>query len=286
LGTLVEVAATGSAATLPGAIEAAFSAIELVQRLMSFHDENSDVSRINAAHPGVVVNVDAHTYTVLEYARRLSERTGGAFDITVASILVRNGFLPQRSRASQSDVVNEVTFRDLELLAGNQVRWRRLGCIDLGGIAKGYAVDCAVAAMKSTGVVSGVVNAGGDLRCFGDKQAIHVRRPDAPAELLALGWLREGAIATSAGYFAGVQVDGRQIDPLVDPQSRNCVAWGDSVSVVAAECMAADALTKVVRLAPMGIHDLLTGLEAQAVVIKDRTASTCGLTLLEQDGEG
>ena len=102
LGTLVEVRVTAALvpeargpAALHTAIDAAFAAVERVQRRMSFHDERSDVSRINAAPAGEMVSIHAETYEVLSAARTLGDLCEGAFDIATAESLVRNQFLPE-----------------------------------------------------------------------------------------------------------------------------------------------------------------------------------------------
>lgn len=281
LGTLVEIKATGAAHILPVAVSEAFELIERVHELMSFHDQRSDVSRINAADAGSEICVDAHTYRVLEFARQLGDFSGGTFDIATAAVLVQQGFLPHHRPVAAPSF--EVTYRDLELIENQRVRWRRKGWIDLGGIAKGYAVDGAIAVLQSHGICSGVVNAGGDLRCFGEAQAMHVRQPDAPASPVYLGRLSDHALATSAGYFSGIEENGKRIEPLVDPVRRSCTLWGGSISVVAPNCMTADALTKVVRLAPKYIAEILARFSAQAIEIKHYKMRTCGVMLLQQE---
>jgi thiamine biosynthesis lipoprotein len=281
LGTLVEISADGAAHSLPAAIEAAFASVGQVQQLMSFHELNSDVSRINAAEAGEAVSVDSHTFRVLNFARRLSELSDGAFDITMAPILVENGFLPERT---SEPIPSGTSYRDLILLPGNCVRWsRRKGWIDLGGIAKGYAVDCAVAVLRSRGVTTGIVNAGGDLRCFGKAQPIHTRHPSAPTMLVRLGWLSDAALASSAGYFSGIDLGSRRIDPLVDPRRRCCTSWDASTSVAAPDGMTADALTKIIRLVPETAPNILDYFDAQAIVIDHQGMRCCGRPLLQAD---
>ena len=294
LGTLVEIRAGGPAARVAGGIAAAFAAVERVQRLMSFHDAGSDVSRINRTPAGREVAVDPETYGVLRHALDLGHRSAGAFDIAVAPSLVSAGFLPRPARGellpggellpeAADDSVNSARFSDLELLPGCAVRWRRTGWIDLGGIAKGYAVDVAVAALRSHGITHGLVNAGGDLRGFGDRLwPIQIRAPEEPKTLFDVGGLRDAAIATSAGYRGG-RGAGSPVDPIVDPGSGNCVAWNASISVVASHCMSADALTKVVRLAPAALPALLEHYDAQAVLADDRGVRSCGRNRLQRD---
>jgi hypothetical protein len=143
LGTIVDITAEGDT-DLSVAIEAAFASIEEVQRLMSFHDAKSDVSRINTAQAGDEISIDPHTFRVLCVARQLFEISGGLFDLTTASVLAANGFLP---RPGKEAIPIDASYHDLLLLPDNRVRWHRKGWIDLGGIAKGYAVDCAIAAL-------------------------------------------------------------------------------------------------------------------------------------------
>lgn len=278
LGTFVEIEAEGLPdADLEVAINAAFDAVELVERLMSFHNPDSDLSRINAAEAGREIAVDPQTFNVLEFARELSDASDGAFDITIAPSLVESGFLPE---GPAEPMPRGATYRDLQLLPAHRVRWRRKGWADLGGIAKGYAVDYAVAALRFHGVINAVINAGGDLRCFGTPQSIHVRHPDEPTTLMWLGILTDAAFATSAGYFSSVESDNRRINPLVDPKCRSCISWGGSISVAAYDGMTADALTKVIRLKPESAPRILEIFGAQAIVIDREGARCCGRPLL------
>lgn len=281
LGTLVDIRVDAEAAQAAHAIEAAFAVVEQIHHLMSFHETNSDVSRINAADAHCAVNIDPHTYRVLAFARHIGDLSDGAFDIAVADILVKDGFLPNNRKGSLP--AGAATYRDLDLLPDNCVQWQQHGWIDLGGIAKGYAVDCAVETLQSHGIRHGVVNAGGDLRCFGEAESIHVRQPNSPTTLMHLGWLRDCAMATSGGYFSGTGGEDHRIDPLIDPRQRVSTTWNESVSVVASDCMTADALTKVVRLAPDAAPHLLAHFNAQAVVINQAGMRTCGASLLQQE---
>ena len=274
LGTFVEIRASGAVARLENAVRAAFAAIERVQRLMSFHDPHSDVSRINAAQSGEPLCVDPETHAVLRAARSFGVLSDGIFDIASAATLVRHGLLPY-SPGVQA-VRSGATYRDLELLQENRIRWHRKGWIDLGGIAKGYAVDRAVETLRSHGLASGIVNAGGDLRCFGESQLIHLRAAKDPIALLQLGVLADAAIATSADYFSSRESGAARVGALVDPRRAQCVAWEGSVSVVARDCMSADALTKVIALAPEYAPRLLERLDAQAFIADHQGIQVCG----------
>ncbi len=272
LGTLVEIGARGPDA--PAAIEAAFTRVHEVHRLMSFHEADSDVSRINRAPPGQAVLVDPHTHRVLGFARRVSAASRGIFDVTIADVLVRHGFLPPVPAQIAHAV--EATWADLEVLDGSRVCWNRPGRIDLGGIAKGYAVDTAVEVLHACGAVAGIVNAGGDLRIFGAPQPVHVRLPKSPGSLVTLGQFSDCALATSGSYFSATGTPGVQHEPLVNRGRRLCAARRESATVLAPDCMTADALTKVVRLAPRIAPALLSQFNAGAIIIQGKNFQYIG----------
>jgi thiamine biosynthesis lipoprotein len=261
LGTLVEIQASGLAvAQLERAVENAFAAIERVQRAMSFHDADSDLSRINRHAARRAVRVEPSTWTVLRHTVTLARASDGAFDPTIAPVLQAWGLLPGklpcRGRGSAAD-----DWRAIRLLPGNRVRLLAPVTLDLGGIAKGYAVDRAVAALRCSGVPQGLVNAGGDLRVFGPSPApVHVRHPTEPGRFFSLGELHDGALATSALTWTRA---------LVDPKSRTACGQGVSITVLARTAWLADALTKIVAVTPdpTTAEPLLARHRARAVVL-------------------
>ncbi|HEY9199771.1 MAG TPA: FAD:protein FMN transferase [Gammaproteobacteria bacterium] len=269
LGTLVEISAGGPDANhVAAAIAQAFRAVETVHRLMSYHDPHSDVSRINREAALRPVTVHAWTWRVLAAAEKISEASDGLFDITVAPVLAGLGYLPRHH--GFPPVSGRGNWRHLELLPECRVRCTHPLHIDLGGIAKGFAVDMAIEILLACGMSHGRVNAGGDLRLFGtEMQTIHVRRPDSPTRLLPLIEIRQGAVATSAGYFAAKRVAGRHVSPHIHPHYRSAIAPDHSVTVLAEECIMADALTKAVLADPAKAGTLLAQFAACAFVMRD-----------------
>lgn len=265
LGTLVEIGAAGAdLPVLDAVIDRAFAAVRRVHACMSYHDAASDVSRLNRLGRGTTT-VDAHTWRVLAVARRVSEASGGRFDISIAPSLVRQGFLPAHPELAEPD--GDAGWQHIELLDGNRVRLTRTLNVDLGGIAKGYAVDCALEILREAGLSAGRVNAGGDLRLFGGSpETVHVRHPARATRLLPLCETRSGAIATSATYYSRLARDAKA-SPLIDPATRRPCTAARSVSVMADRCVIADALTKVVFAAPEVAPDALHRLGAHAVVL-------------------
>lgn len=274
LGTLVEIAATAdSDAVASAAVARAFDAVATIQSLMSYHDPASDVSRLNRAG-AAVVDVDAQTWHVLDVAQAVSAASDGLFDVSVAPELVRHGYLPRHDDAPRP--ARDASWRDIELLADRRVRLARPLQIDLGGIAKGHAVDAALRVLRAAGVHAARVNAGGDLRVFGDTtQTIHVRHPRDATRLLPLCGLREGALATSALYFSKAD-EQRPASPLIDARTRRACDHAYSVSVLADDCIVADALTKVVFADPARAPAVLERFGAHAVIADAVPATSSG----------
>jgi FAD:protein FMN transferase len=269
LGTLVEITALGeNPVQLERSVDAAFSDVAKVHRLMSYHNPRSDVSYMNReAFPKSVI-VHRWTWRVLEAAQQFARESNGAFSVTIAPILAGWRYLPrQRYRADAA-----ATWRDIFLRKNCRVFFRRQLTVDLGGIAKGFAVDRAVEVLKRNGVMAGIVNAGGDLRVFGSAaQLVHLRHPTQPKRAAGAVRLRERAIATSGIYFVRTKNRGRYVSPILDARTGRAVCDLISVTVGAANCMTADALTKVVFALREQAAPLLARYSADAL-------------LLEQDG--
>ncbi|MBC7163194.1 FAD:protein FMN transferase [Immundisolibacter sp.] len=265
LGTLVGIEATGlPPAQLARAIDRAFRAVARVHSRMSFHEPDSELSRLNrAAHAGPVP-VSGHLRRVLRAACRLSALTNGRFDVTIAPTLVRWGYLPGLSNSPETTG----DWRDIRLGTDGTVRFARPLLIDLGGIAKGYAVDQAIASLRRAGVPQACVNAGGDLRFYGhEPRRIGVRDPADPARLRLLPPLLQGAVATSCVADTRRRHGQAWRSPLVDPRRGRAWAATGSVTVLARSCLRADALTKPVAIDPAACEPVLRRLQAQALLL-------------------
>jgi thiamine biosynthesis lipoprotein len=265
LGTFVEITARGDdEAKLHGAVDRAFDAIARVDRQMSFHHSASDVSRINREAFRRKVTVDPWTWHVLQAAQELSHESDGIFDITVARKLMQWKYLPRRYRN-----VSEGNWRDIVLERNCTVRFRNRVIVDLGGIAKGFAVDRAVEALKCAGVPFGVVNAGGDLRVFGLKsELVHLRLPAEPMRLAGAIKVRECSLATSGIYFAQKRRGRTVVSPLVDGRTCRSSRKLVSVSVAASDCMIADTLTKIALVLRQKSAPLLAQYHADALLLE------------------
>lgn len=236
LGTFVEV---GVAATNEAAIARAFAAMEKIQHALSFQDPDSELSRINRSH-GEWIDVSPCTARVLRLARAMMTASDHLFDCTVGGELVARGVLP-RHPGTRSAISG--TAEDIDVQAC-RVRLRRSMQLTLDGIAKGYAVDVGIAALRASGALAGWINAGGDLRAFGTI-AVPVYRREINGSLATLGGLRNAAIATSvSGSTCTRRFPGVIVGSASNPPQHGL--W----TVIANRAWRADALTKVAALVP------------------------------------
>jgi FAD:protein FMN transferase len=239
LGTFVEIAACAEPSLADPAITRAFAGIENIHRLASFQDRESALSRLNLSG-GEAVAVDPVLVRVLRLAAAMMRASVGLFDCTLAGALVRRGVLPDHGARIVRD---GGTADDIEFL-GAEVRLRNNIQVTLDGIAKGFAVDLAVRALKQHGVKAGWINAGGDMRAFGDV-AVPVLLRMSNDRLVSAGDLCNAAIATSS---VAARQDPRFPGTIVSMAGR--VPEIRTFSIVAAHAWRADALTKVAALTP------------------------------------
>jgi thiamine biosynthesis lipoprotein len=251
LGTFVEVTADRE-----DAIEVAFGAIGQVHRLMSAHEPDSDISRINRFGHVRAVKVHEWTARVIERALSWSKRSEGVFDIVAAGkAAIERGLLPRHADQPLPETAHW-TWLEVQ---GACVRLLKPGCIDVGGIAKGFAVDRAVEALRSAGATLGLVNAGGDLFGFGsDPWPVTVIDPRRQA--IVHTELQDSALATSAGLVA--ENGALRFDHVTETDRR----W-TSVSVRAPTCCDADALAKIVWSSRANTAALLASADADAFAL-------------------
>ena len=238
LGTIVEIAIPyQDEVTFQRITDIAFRRIEEIHRAMSFHEAESDLRKLANARAGDIVAVSPDTWNTLQLALEIEAVSDAIFNVTIAPALVQSGQLPcpAPEKPAPTTLAHAVALDSDARVRVNERVW-----IDLGGIAKGYAVDAAVEALQ-TEVACGVVNAGGDLRVFGElHHTVSVRIPTAPNRAMPIAELTNLSVATSATYYSAA-------DNIVgDRDAGSCQSV--SVSVIAPTCAVADALTKILWL--------------------------------------
>jgi thiamine biosynthesis lipoprotein len=251
MGTFISIEAqAGSEHRALRGIEGAFAALSQVEMLMHPTRPGSDLAAINGAALGTAVGVHAWTWEVLMLSQRLNRASGGIFDPCLPAAPGRLSDLELCAALPRCDSHRVVAHAPL--------------CIDLGGIAKGFAVDRALFALRDAGCAGGLVNAGGDLAVFGDQMhRILCREAGGRCTIVDI---RNAALASSDTGCASPPPGHRG---HYHGRNRTTLAPG-AVSVSAASAAVADALTKCVLAGRnMACADLLREFEAVDLTSRD-----------------
>ncbi|AUM14821.1 hypothetical protein Kalk_02810 [Ketobacter alkanivorans] len=253
--------------------------MERINQLMSPYIDTAELARINreaADHP---VSVSTELFKLIQKSNYYSQVSGGAFDITFASLGhrfdYRNRVRPDE--AQQKAAAALIDYRQLKLNAAEQtIAFAKPGMrIDLGGIAKGYAVDNAVAILQQAGVNNAVVTAGGDSRLIGDHRGrpwmLGIKHPRGEEHVITVP-LSNAAISTSGDYERYFDADGVRFHHIIDPAQGDSARELLSVSILANQSIDADALsTTVFVLGPEKGMKLVNSLAGISAILIDRT---------------
>jgi FAD:protein FMN transferase len=255
MGTSVSVDVFGADAdTRRTAIDDAFAAMAGVDRLMSNYRDDSELTAINRNAARAPVRVSDPMLAVLEAAARISRASGGAFDITVGPLARLWGFHDKRphlpSAAELAAVRPVVDYRKLLIdSAAHTVRFAQTGMeLDLGGIAKGFAVELAAGPIRRRGL-GGLVDAGGNQYLVGTppgkrQWSVAVKDPGAPGRMLGVIDTDEGSVSTSSDDANFLTVNGRTYGHILDPHSLAPSNAALSATILSRDATLADALSK------------------------------------------
>ncbi len=222
------------------ALTTAEDALRDVESRMSRRLSASELSLLNAAPAGRLVRLSPETLEVLQISKKLTLQTAGAFNVTCLPVIelwkraAKTGRTPTETELIQAR--HKRGWRHIELLK-NGARKRIDGAaVDLGAIAKGYAIDKAVRAMIDAGAVGGMVNVGGDLRCFGSNEenkpwVVKIRHPFDKTRTCAALSLNDDAVATSGDYHRYYKISGKRYSHVVDPRNGRALPAGHAPSV-------------------------------------------------------
>jgi thiamine biosynthesis lipoprotein len=292
MGTLVEMTVIGrDADRTRAAIRDAFDEMQRVEGLMSRNIPGSDVSRINQWAGIKAVPVSADVLRVIRRAGEISRASEGHFDITIGVLLDLWGFegngghLPAKGEVG--DALDEVDYRAIhvdERLSTVELKKKGMR-IDLGGIAKGYAVDRAVELLKSKGYRNMIVNAGGDIRVGGRKTrgpwVIGIQDPRDRSRILATIEAEEISVATSGDYERYFEKGGKRYHHLLNPFTGFPVRQCRSVTILAEDALSADGLaTAVFVMGPRkGLHliEAMEGIEGLIISGEGEITTSKGL---------
>lgn len=300
VGTIVTVTFICDQEDAPATGEAVFGEIARIERLMAPSDGQSDVSAINRGSGSGPVTVSRETYDLVEKSVRISAETDGSFDITFAPLAPLWNYKDRNFVPPSPGAVAAL----LPLIGSDKIRLypeRRAVAfalpgmkIGLGAIAKGYAVERGIMALRKRAVESGIVEAGGDLQVIGSKfgkpWVTGLRDPRTDAILLSLELEDGDAIATSGDYERFVMRNGVRYHHIIDPRTGYPASGFSSVSVLSGSASLSDAYaTAIFVMGPGRVKEFL-GRHAEISVIlvdqKERLSISRKLkervTMLEQ----
>lgn len=257
MGTMLEVRVwDADSARTQRALAAARAAVFRVDTLMSVYKPASELSVINRrAGTDTATSVSEWTAEVLAAALEVAAESDGALDVTVGPLVEAWGFYRHRGevppRAVRDSIAPLVGWRKVEFdRARRTVRLPLRGMrLDFGGIAKGYAVDRGVEALRAAGVTMGMVDLGGNFRVFGpppegNAWTVGLKDPRDPEEVFALAAIDSGAVGTSGDYEQFFVRDGVRYSHVFDPRTREPARGVIAVSVIAPTGLLSDALSK------------------------------------------
>lgn len=297
MGTAIEVELwSEDRAQAEAAMAAVIGEMHRIDATMSPHKASSELSRINREAASRPVPLSAEMFALLARALHFSALSDGAFDISFASAGqlydYRAGIAPTEAALAAARAL--IGWRGITLDRATQsIHFARPGMrIDLGGFAKGHAVDRGVALLRQHGIAHGMVSAGGDSHVIGDRRGrpwtIGIRDPRRDGEIVALLPLQDVAISTSGDYERFFERDGVRHHHLIDPRTGQSARGARSVTILADDGLTSEALSKCVFV--MGWERGLRFIESQpgvdAVVVDTEGGLHYSCGLLHQAGTG
>lgn len=247
----------GDAHQVEKAMEATFAEIERLEGILSRWIPSSEISKINDTAGRGSVLVCPETWQTITGTQELSRLTNGAFDITIGAITQLWDFQSDEARVPDEAAIQrglrfvgpqQILLDSLDVKMGLRERG---AAIDLGGAAKGYAVDRALEVLRRYGVKAAVVDAGGDIGLLGKKSRgevwkIGIRHPQVLGETIEVLEVDSGAVATSGNYERYFFQDGVRYHHILDPKTGMPARGVVSVTILAKTALEADILSTAV----------------------------------------
>jgi len=259
---------TGDAAQ---AVAHVVAEVDRLERRYSRFREDSDLSAINrVAAEGGRIEVDAETAGLLDYAEACYVESAGRFDVTSGVLRKAWRFGRDAGGLPEPKVIEALLAR----VGWRRLEWQRPWLVfpepglelDLGGIVKEYAADCAARVLSDAGIEHALVNLGGDVRAVGPRAdgapwRIGVRHPRRPDGLVATVSISEGALATSGDYERCIEVEGVRYGHVLDPRTGWPVRHLASVTVLAPLCVVAGSASTIALLSEQAGPSWLESME-------------------------
>jgi thiamine biosynthesis lipoprotein len=277
------------------AIRAVLEEMRRVDAAMSTYKPESELSLVNAQAAKTPMRISQELFDLLKTSIEYSQLTGGAFDVTYASVGFMYDFR-QRVRPDEKQIQEAlpgINYRHLILDAkARTVKFARAGVrVDLGGIGKGHAVDRAIAVLQARGVQHALVSAGGDSRIIGDRfgnpWVVGIRHPDRKDEVIARIPLEDAALSTSGDYERYFDERGVRYHHIIDPKTGRSASKVRSATIIGPTATRTDGLSKTAFvLGPekaLELYNTLEDVDAILVAPDGRVLYTKGLEAPPQE---
>ena len=272
-------------------IDAAFAEIRRIEELMSTYIPESQISKINSAAGKKAVKVDHELLRLIKRAVEYAEMTEGGFNIAVGPLIKlwrvsEGGNIPKKDEIKKTHEI--IDYRDIVINEKKETVFLKKNgmAIDLGGIAKGYASDRAEIVLKKNGIVSGIVAVAGDINAFGKKEdgnkwRVGIQHPRKKGKFIGIIELEDEAVSTSGDYERFFIRDGKRYHHIIDPKTGEPAGKCQSVTIIAKEATATDALsTGIFVMGPekgMELIERLPDVEGIIIDAKGNMAVSSGL---------
>ncbi|MGB9681754.1 MAG: FAD:protein FMN transferase [bacterium] len=234
----------------------ALKLMQAIQEKIDLNLSTSELSRVNASSGIGLVSVSKETLDMIKESKEIARLSDGAFDISIGAVTKEWGFIDGNYRLpDKKDIERNLELVDYRLIKIDDSRVglaKRGMCLDLGGIAKGYAVDCMYDFLKSRGVKRAIIDAGGTIKTIGpplDKRGwkIGIRDPRDSKRVVGVLYLEPGlAVATSGDYERYFIKNGIRYHHILDPKTGYPVYKCRSVTIVSRSATEADALSTAI----------------------------------------
>jgi thiamine biosynthesis lipoprotein len=247
MGTKFDITAISTSIdSMKKAIYYSFKEVERIQTVISSQIDSSEITRINNSAGGEPVKVSYETYSIIERSVKYSEKYNGLFDITIGPITDLWGFNTDNpvsivpGKNVIDSLVKLVNYKNIKLNPTDTSVYLDLKGmkLDLGGIAKGYAVDRAAEIMKGHGMKNFFVNGGGDMFVSGykgenKKWVVGIKHPREENKLIAELEISDGAVGTSGDYERFVIIDGKRYHHIFNTKTGYPVDISESGTAIA-----------------------------------------------------
>lgn len=228
--------------------------MERVNQSMSTYIDSSELSQLNQTAYGQKVKVSQELFELLELCHKISELTNGAFDITYASVGYLYNF-PEKLAPNNQQIqqkLSAINYQFVELdPIHNTVKFLNKDVkVDLGGIAKGHAVDNSIEILSALGIKHALVTAGGDTRLLGDRLGkpwiVGIRDPRNKDKQAVVVPLTDSALSTSGDYERYFEKDGTRYHHIISPTTGKSSYGVQSVSILGEQSVYTDALSTAI----------------------------------------